>query len=103
RWRRRGRTCRFSWCASGLPTRPSSARTTGRETAWYRTSLCGPLVLAIHCADIDDFRLLGFMRMLCAGVDTEIAKLHASQRSTRDHTFNGLLDDALRETTLQDR
>src|SRR5262249_28291854 len=65
--------------------------------------LCGPHVLAVHRSDINLLGLLGFMGMFGAGVDAQIAHLHAADRTTRDHALDRVLDDALGETTLEDR
>src|ERR1700712_2820496 len=65
--------------------------------------LCGPHVLAIHRSDINRLGLLSFMRMFGAGVNAQIAHLHAAERTARDHAFDGLLDDALGKATLEDR
>src|SRR5438309_6762940 len=86
----------------------ASGAATFSEPSWSRDCmvsdiLCGPHVLAIHRSDINRLGLLGFMRMFGAGVNTQIAHLHAAQRTTRDHAFDGLLDHALGEATLEDR
>src|SRR5437899_8556142 len=65
--------------------------------------LCGPHVLAVHRSNINRLGLLGFMRMFGAGVNAQIAHLHATERTARDHTLDGLLDHALGEATLEDR
>ena len=43
------------------------------------------------------------MRMLGAGVNAQIAHLHAAERAARDHALDRLLDHALGETALEDR
>src|SRR6516225_10790314 len=65
--------------------------------------LRGPHVLAIHRSYVQSFRILGLMRMIRPGVNTQIAQLHAAQRPTRDHALDGLLDHTLGKTTLEDR
>src|SRR5690606_9930038 len=62
---------------------------------------CDPLVLGVQCADIQDFRALCFMRMFSAGIDTKILHLPPTQRTARDHPFDGLLDHALRKAALE--
>ena len=47
--------------------------------------------------------LLGFVRMLGAGIDPQIAELDAAERSARNHALDRLFDHALREATLEDR
>src|SRR6188508_399665 len=79
-----------------------------RDDSWSRDCmvsdiLCGPHVLAVHRSDIDLLGLLRFMRMVGAGVNTQIAHLHAAERTARDHALDGLLDDALGEASLEDR
>src|SRR5581483_8874937 len=46
--------------------------------------------------------VLRFMRMLGAGIDPEVAELHAAERAARDHALDCLLDHALGESALKD-
>ena len=39
--------------------------------------------------------------MLRTGIDTQISKLHATERPARDHALDRLLHDALGETPLE--
>src|SRR5215472_2330919 len=64
--------------------------------------LCGPHVLAIELGDVEFFWILRLVRMLGAGIDPQIAELHAAERPTRDHALDGLLHHALGETSLED-
>src|SRR6202011_5968215 len=64
--------------------------------------LCGPHVLAIHRSDINRLGALRFMRMFGAGIDAQIAHLHAAERTARDHALDGLLDHALGEAAFED-
>jgi len=63
--------------------------------------LCGPHVLAIHRSDVDRLGLLGLVRMLGPGVNTQIAELHAPQWPARDHALDRLLHHALGKTALE--
>src|SRR5450756_2252394 len=65
--------------------------------------LCGPHVLAIHRSDIERLGLLGLVRMLGAGVNPQIAELHAPERPARNQALDRLLDHALGKTALEDR
>src|SRR5690349_8815087 len=65
--------------------------------------LRGPHILAIHRSNVQDFRLLRFMRMVWPWVNAQIAELHAPQWPPRDHALDGLLDNALGEAALEDR
>ena len=47
--------------------------------------------------------LLGLVRMLGAGIDAQIAELHAAERSARNHALDRLFDHALGEPALEDR
>ncbi len=46
--------------------------------------------------------LLCFMRVVRAGVDTQVLHLATAERAARNHALDGLLDDALREATFDD-
>src|SRR6195952_1771026 len=86
----------------------ASGAATFSEPNWSRDCmvsdiLCGPHVLAIHRSDVERLGLLGFMRMLGAGINTQIAELHAAKRPARDHALDGLFDHALGEAALEDR
>ena len=60
-------------------------------------------VLAVHCADVDRFGLLRLVRMLGMGIDAQICKLTAAERSARQHALHGLFDDALGKVAGEDR
>src|SRR5690606_30120179 len=45
--------------------------------------------------------LLGDVRMLGAGIDAQVLHLATTERTTRDHALNGLLDHALGETAFE--
>src|SRR5690606_41418318 len=61
--------------------------------SWSRA----PRVLAIHDSNVDRLGLLGFVRMLVARIDAQIAELLAAKRAARQHALDRLLDDALRK------
>src|SRR5471032_382440 len=43
------------------------------------------------------------MRMFGAGIDAQIAELHAAERSARQHALDRFLDDAFWKTALENR
>src|SRR6476620_6307221 len=64
--------------------------------------LCGPRVLAVQLGDVELLGRLRLVRMIGTAVDTEIAHLHATERTTRDHALDGLLGHALGVLALED-
>src|SRR4051812_32261438 len=64
--------------------------------------LCGPRVLAVQLGDVDLLGRLGLVRMIGAAIDAEVAHLDATERTTRDHAFDGLLEHALGMLALED-
>src|ERR1700676_4563411 len=65
--------------------------------------LCGPHVLAVPRSDIERLGLLGLVRMLGAGINPQVTKLHPPERPARYHALDGFLDHALGKTALEDR
>ncbi|SIT52809.1 hypothetical protein BQ8794_10179 [Mesorhizobium prunaredense] len=59
------------------------------------------LVLGVQLGHVERDGLLGDMRMFRACIDAEILHLATAERTTRDHAFDGLLDDTLGETALE--
>jgi hypothetical protein len=47
--------------------------------------------------------LLGFVRMFGAGIDPQIAELHAAKRTTGNHALDRLLNHALGKPAFEDR
>ena len=43
------------------------------------------------------------MRVVGSGIDAQITKLHAGERTARQHALDGLFDDPLRELAVKDR
>src|SRR5690606_34578139 len=58
-------------------------------------------VLAVHRRDIENFRILGRMRMLGTGIDAQMAHLLPAQRTARHHALDRLDDRALGETAAE--
>src|SRR5690554_3497006 len=96
------------------PVRPASGRKPEPLAAQQRQQpgrvlrekkgqpLCGPLVLAVECADVQRLRLLCLMRVLCTSVNAQVLHLTTAERAARDHALDCLLDDALREAAFED-
>src|SRR5436305_6407164 len=63
--------------------------------------LCGPRVLAVQLGDVDLLGRLRLVRMVGAAVNTEVAHLDATERTTRDHALDGLLQHALGVLALE--
>src|SRR4051794_37894607 len=74
----------------------------GESGGNLRHDLRDPLVLRVHGADVQNFRLLGLMRMGGAAVNLQVGHLLAAERTTRNHTLDGLHDHALRILAIQD-
>src|SRR5947208_17120036 len=64
--------------------------------------LCGPRVLAVQLGDVDLLGRLGLVRMISTAIDAEVAHLDATERTTRDHALDGLLEHALGVLALED-
>src|SRR5262249_24920159 len=74
-----------------------------RATAWFRPWSHAPRIFAVDGGNVERFGVLRRVRMGGAGIDAQVAELHASKRPARQHAFYRFLHDPLRKFALEDR